>query len=95
MNAMYTSATLFEALAEVDAKFGKVADKEYDSVSTEVKKWFKRLAVSDYISYARIILTVVLRFRKRNEITTRRWPLQMLRSNKQVSRYISRALPLS
>ena len=51
MNAMYTSATLFEALAEVDAKFGKVADKEYDSVSTEVKKWFKRLAVSEYVLY--------------------------------------------
>lgn len=50
VNAMNTSATLFEALAEVDTKFGKVADKEYDSVSTEVKKWFKRLAVSGYIS---------------------------------------------
>lgn len=43
---MSTSATIFEVLAEVDAKFAKIADKEYDSVSTEVKKWFKKLAVS-------------------------------------------------
>jgi hypothetical protein len=32
-------------LAEVDVKFVKIADKEYDAISTEVKKWFKKLAV--------------------------------------------------
>ena len=51
VNAMNTRATLFEALADFDAKFGKVADQEYDSVSTEAKKWFKRLAVSEYVLY--------------------------------------------
>ena len=43
---MNTSATIFEALSDIDAKFAKIADKEYDSISTEVKKWFKKLAVS-------------------------------------------------
>lgn len=43
---MNTSSTIFEALSDIDAKFAKIADKEYDSISTEVKKWFKKLAVS-------------------------------------------------
>ncbi|KDR76296.1 hypothetical protein GALMADRAFT_279447 [Galerina marginata CBS 339.88] len=43
-NAMHASATIFESLSDIDAKFSKVADKEYDIVSAEVKKWFKKLA---------------------------------------------------
>ncbi|KAI0706761.1 hypothetical protein C8T65DRAFT_577221 [Cerioporus squamosus] len=43
-NALTASATIFEAMAEVDSKFAKYADKECDSVSAEVKKWFKKLA---------------------------------------------------
>ncbi|KAI0077308.1 hypothetical protein K474DRAFT_1661940 [Panus rudis PR-1116 ss-1] len=43
-NALNASATIFEALAEVDGKFIKFADKECDHVSSEVKKWFKKLA---------------------------------------------------
>ena len=43
---MNTSAIAFETLADVDTKFTKIVDKEYDTVSTEVKKWFKKLAVS-------------------------------------------------
>lgn len=43
---MNTSAVIFEALSDIDSKFAKVADKEYDGISTEVKKWFKRLTVS-------------------------------------------------
>jgi len=42
--AMNSSAVIFEALSDIDAKFAKVADKEYDGISTEVKKWFKKLA---------------------------------------------------
>ena len=45
-NAMNSSAVIFEALSDIDSKFSKVADKEYDGISTEVKKWFKKLAVS-------------------------------------------------
>jgi hypothetical protein len=44
-NAMNASANIFEALSDVDSKFTKIADKEYDSISAEVKKWFKKLAV--------------------------------------------------
>ncbi|KAJ3885159.1 hypothetical protein GG344DRAFT_70776, partial [Lentinula edodes] len=43
-NALNTSATIFEALSEVDSKFAKLADKEYDGVSGDVKKWFRKLA---------------------------------------------------
>ena len=44
-NALNCSAALFEALADIDTKYAKIADKEYDGISAEVKKWFKRLAV--------------------------------------------------
>jgi hypothetical protein len=44
-NALNASASIFDVLAEVDAKFVKIADKEYDAISKEVKKWFKKLAV--------------------------------------------------
>ncbi|KAI0749964.1 hypothetical protein C8Q80DRAFT_1100838 [Daedaleopsis nitida] len=43
-SALNASATIFEAMAEVDSKFVKYADKECDAVSAEVKKWFKKLA---------------------------------------------------
>ena len=44
-NAMGAAATLFETLADVDFKFVKIADRECESASSELKKWFKRLAV--------------------------------------------------
>lgn len=37
---------MFEVLADVDAKFAKLMDKECDGVSGEVRKWFKKLVVS-------------------------------------------------
>ncbi|KAJ7158711.1 hypothetical protein C8R46DRAFT_1178136 [Mycena filopes] len=43
-NAMIASATIFDALSDIDSKFAKIADKEYDGISAEVKKWFKKLA---------------------------------------------------
>ena len=45
-NAFNGSAAVFEALLAVDTKYTKFADKEYDSISTEVKKSFKKLGVS-------------------------------------------------
>ena len=50
-NALNASATIFESMVEVDTKFAKYADKECDSVSAEVKKWFKKLAVSAFCHY--------------------------------------------
>lgn len=43
---MNASALIFETSSDIDSKFAKIADKEYDSISGEVKKWFKKLAVS-------------------------------------------------
>ncbi|KAK0469668.1 uncharacterized protein EV420DRAFT_55600 [Desarmillaria tabescens] len=43
-NALGASANIFEALSDIDAKFAKIADKEYEGISTEVRKWFKKLA---------------------------------------------------
>ncbi|KAI9510737.1 hypothetical protein F5148DRAFT_1281612 [Russula earlei] len=43
-NAFSASATIFEVLSDVDAKFSKFVDKECDVINGEVKKWFKKLA---------------------------------------------------
>ncbi|GJJ08311.1 hypothetical protein Clacol_002522 [Clathrus columnatus] len=43
-NALSTSAYIFEAIFEVDAKFTKIADKEVDALTGDIKKWFKKLA---------------------------------------------------
>ena len=55
---MNTSATIFEAMSDIDSKFAKIADKEYDGISAEVKKWFKKLAVSSLSYLHRRRLTV-------------------------------------
>ncbi|KAL0568800.1 hypothetical protein V5O48_013183 [Marasmius crinis-equi] len=54
-NALNASATIFEALNEVDAKFAKLADKEYDGISEEVKKWFRKLAKEERLHDERIV----------------------------------------
>ncbi|TFY71152.1 hypothetical protein EVG20_g1861, partial [Dentipellis fragilis] len=43
-NAFSAAASVFEVLSDVDAKYAKLVDKECDSVSSEVRKWFKKLA---------------------------------------------------
>ncbi|KAI5118106.1 hypothetical protein M0805_005213 [Coniferiporia weirii] len=43
-NALNAAATLLESLAEVDSRFVKVADKECETASNDLKKWFKKLA---------------------------------------------------
>ena len=42
---MLASASVFESLSDVDSKFSKTLDKEYDTISDEVKKSFKKLTV--------------------------------------------------
>lgn len=44
-NALNASASMFEVKSDIDTKFGKIADKEYDAINADVKKWFKKLAV--------------------------------------------------
>ncbi|KDQ15943.1 hypothetical protein BOTBODRAFT_173603 [Botryobasidium botryosum FD-172 SS1] len=43
-NAMAASANIFEALGDVDAKFARILEKEYEGISSEIRKWFKKLA---------------------------------------------------
>lgn len=45
-NAFTSSASVFEVLSDVDAKFSRFVDKECDVINGEVKKWFKKLTVS-------------------------------------------------
>jgi rubrerythrin len=35
---------MFESIAEVDTKYSKIIDKECESVSADIRKWFKKLA---------------------------------------------------
>lgn len=65
MVALGASATIFDALADVDSKFAKVADKECDWVSGEVKKWFKKLAVRPSSTCATHISEIARRKRRR------------------------------
>jgi hypothetical protein len=44
-NAFNASAVVFEVISDIDSKFAKIADKECDAVTGEVRKWFKRLSV--------------------------------------------------
>ncbi|KAJ3744436.1 hypothetical protein DFH05DRAFT_1399235 [Lentinula detonsa] len=55
-SALNATATIFEALSEVDHKFSKSADKEYDGVSSDVKKWFKKLAKEEKAHDERIAI---------------------------------------
>ncbi|KAF9073425.1 hypothetical protein BDP27DRAFT_1391012 [Rhodocollybia butyracea] len=55
-NALNASATIFETLSEVDSKFAKLADKEYDGISSDVKKWFRKLAKEEKAHDERIAL---------------------------------------
>lgn len=50
-NTLNVVAAIFETISEVDGKFIKFADKECDSVNNDVKKWFRKLAVSSTHSF--------------------------------------------
>ncbi|KAG1841675.1 hypothetical protein DFJ58DRAFT_807839 [Suillus subalutaceus] len=43
-NALNVSASIFDVLSDIDAKFARIADKECGSISSEMKKWSKKLA---------------------------------------------------
>jgi hypothetical protein len=56
-NALGACAVLLEALSDVDSKFAKLADKECESLSTDVRKWFKKLAVRVHINPSAFIIS--------------------------------------
>lgn len=43
-NALNVSAHIFDVLSDIDAKFAKIADRECGTISSEVTKWFGKLA---------------------------------------------------
>ncbi|KAG8906838.1 hypothetical protein FRB99_006013 [Tulasnella sp. 403] len=43
-NAFASAGAMFEILADVDGKFSRVCEREYEGLSAELKKWFKKMA---------------------------------------------------
>lgn len=39
------AATIFEGVGEVQSKFAKMCEREYEGLSSELKKWFKKMNV--------------------------------------------------
>lgn len=49
-NALNASAWILDSAADVESKYSRDASKEYEGLSAEMKKWFKRLAVSLWLA---------------------------------------------
>lgn len=45
-NAFTAAATMLDAVSEIDIKFARLCEREYEGLSAELKKWFKKMAVS-------------------------------------------------
>ena len=67
-NAFGASSNILEVLADVDNKFAKLAEKESRSISSEVKKWLKKLAVGS-LPAIRNSTKVLSRERKRRTMS--------------------------
>ena len=50
VNALNAAALIFETLSDIDNKFSRLLDKECDGLSNDLRKWFKKLAVSYAVS---------------------------------------------
>ena len=57
-NTLSAAALIFDAAGEVDLKFSKTVEKEYEASINELKKWVKKLKVRRVLSAcsARLIL---------------------------------------
>ena len=88
---------MFDTLCEVDTKFAKLVDNECEEISTDVKKWFKRLAVRHDSSMLTILIDLTLGMvrRRRSVNTTQSWPLikERLRMPDSITRGKSRRTP--
>ena len=51
VNAMSLISGLLDSLSDVEMRFVKIADRECESASSELKRWFKKLAVSTLRTY--------------------------------------------
>jgi hypothetical protein len=48
--AFTASAWILDAITDVDAKFALIMEREYETLSAELRKWFKRLAVCGFLA---------------------------------------------
>jgi hypothetical protein len=55
VNAFLCSAKIIEARLEVDAKFSKLADKECEAVTSDIRKWFKKLSKEEKAHDDRVV----------------------------------------
>jgi hypothetical protein len=44
VNALNSSASIFDSITDTNTRFSKLADKECETISADVRKWFKKLA---------------------------------------------------
>ena len=82
-NAFNASASVFEALSDVDTKFSKFVDKECDVINGEVKKWFKKLAVCRSALFSSVEALMYPR-RKKRRLTTKGSQMPMRKLSRQV-----------
>ncbi|ESK94678.1 hypothetical protein Moror_14314 [Moniliophthora roreri MCA 2997] len=87
-NALNSSAAIFEALGDIDAKFAKIADKEYDAISSEVKKWFKKLAKEEKAHDEKIAATNA-KIKQAGQVYERRSKKNPREANDEHARYIN------
>lgn len=45
-NALSASAWVLDSLNEADSKYARAIEREYETLSADLRKWFKKLAVS-------------------------------------------------
>ncbi len=65
-NTMLASVNIFESLSDVNSKYSKIVDKEYDTISNDVKRWFKKLTVKLYLALLQTLVHCVLIERGKN-----------------------------
>lgn len=46
-NMFSAAATIFEGVGEVQGKFARICEREYEALSSELKKWFKKMNKED------------------------------------------------
>ncbi|KDQ59199.1 hypothetical protein JAAARDRAFT_175969 [Jaapia argillacea MUCL 33604] len=87
-NALNASATIFDALFEVDSKFAKLVDKECDAVSADVKKWFKKLAKEERAHDERIA-TANYRLKSAGQIYEKKSKRNLHDASEEHARYVN------
>lgn len=78
-NTLSAAALIFDGAGEVDLKFSKTVEREYEASMNELKKWVKKLKVRRVLSacLARLTLASLSNRRKTSRLTNTQWlPIQ-------------------